>query len=234
MNAVGLLLTRRFSPFRKICEVPLLDIQWALIGIFQHWGVPQWIKVDNGRPFGDPQRQIVPPLALWLIALGIRVIFNRPKIPQDNAKVERSQSVLSNWTEWQKCTDACQLQCRLWEEADFHNLYYPVKRLDNKTRIQAFPSLLQSPRPFNPKNFDGRRVIDFIAQGHWERIVSKNGQIGLWGQRLQVGQKYAYQQVSIKIDSDLNRWLVFDQACKPIKYFDTAFTVENLWRLDLS
>lgn len=214
--------------------MPLLEIQWALIGIFHRWGVPQWIKVDNGRPFGDPQRQLIPPLALWLIALGIRVIFNRPKIPQDNAKVERSQGVLSNWTEWQKCHDAVELQWRLWKETDFHNLHYSVKRLGNKTRIQAFPTLLQSPRPFNPKNFEIQRVLEFIAEGHWERAVSQNGQIGLWGQRLQVGKKYAYQQVSIKLDPNFNRWLVFDQACNLIKVFDTAFTSENLWRLDLS
>lgn len=223
-----------FSPFRKICEVPLLDVQWALIGIFKNWGIPQWIKVDNGRPFGDPQRQIIPPLALWLIALGIRVIFNRPRIPQDNAKVERSQGVLSNWTEWHKCTDAAHLQYRLWQEADFHNLHYPVKRLKNKTRFQAFPSLLQSSKPFNPNNFDLPRVLEFIAQGNWERIVSKTGQINIWGQRLQVGMKYAYQQVSIKLDPKQNRWLVFDQACNLVKELDTAFTAENLWRLNLS
>jgi transposase InsO family protein len=234
MSIVGQLLTRRFSPFRKICEVPLLDIQSALIGVFHRWGVPRWIKVDNGRPFGDPQRQIVPPLALWLISLGIRVIFNRPRIPQDNAKVERSQGVMSKWTEWQKCHDAFELQCRLWEEADFHNIYYPVRRLGNQTRIQAFPSILQSPRPFNPKNNDMRGVLEFIAQGHWERTVSKNGQIRLWGQRLQLGQQFAYQQVSIKLDPTINRWLVFDLACNLIKTYDTAFTTKNLWRLDLS
>lgn len=214
--------------------MPLVDIQHALLRIFFTWGTPKWIKVDNGRPFGDPQRQVIPPLALWLIALGIRVIFNRPKIPQDNAKVERSQGVMSNWTEWHKCSNTLELQCRLWEEADFHNLHYPVKRLKGQTRIQAFPALLQSPRTFNPRNFDIQQVLDFVAQGHWERSLSKIGQINLWGQKVQVGLKYAYQQVSVKLDPHLNQWRVFDQSGNLIKTFDAAISPEKLWRLDLS
>jgi hypothetical protein len=56
--------------------------------VFKTFGVPSWIKVDNGRPLGDPQLEIIPPLALWLLCLGIKVIWNRPATPQDNAKVK--------------------------------------------------------------------------------------------------------------------------------------------------
>lgn len=209
-------------------------VQQELIHVFNNRGVPEWIKVDNGRPFGDPQRQIVPPITLWLIALGIRVIFNRPKIPQDNAKVERSQGVLSKWTEWHKCKDTFELRSRLWKEAEFHNLHYRVKRLDSKTRIQAFPTLLQSPRAFNPGNFHLSRALGFLAEGHWERVVSKNGQIRFWGKRLQIGLKYAHQLLSIKIDPSANQWLMFDPAGNLVKKFHTGITAEKLWKLDLS
>ena len=36
----------------------------------QNQGIPYWIKVDNGRPLGDPRLELIPPLALWLIGLG--------------------------------------------------------------------------------------------------------------------------------------------------------------------
>ena len=102
MNFQGWLYHRPFFPYKKISEVPLHEIQRALIVIFKSHGIPDWIKVDNGRPFGDPQMELIPPLALWLIGLGIQVIWNRPGTPQDNAKVERSQGVMARWTEYAK------------------------------------------------------------------------------------------------------------------------------------
>ncbi len=234
MSTAGRSSTRRFSPFKKICEVPLLDVQHALLRVFHLWGLPAWIKVDNGRPFGDPQRQVVPVLALWLIALGVRVLVNRPRVPQDNAKVERSQGVLSNWTEWHKCRNTSQLQSRLHKEAHFHNLHFPVKRLGGKTRLEAFPGLLHSHTDFDPTAFDLQRALDFIAQGYWERNVSQTGQIAFWARRLQVGLKYAYQPVSIKLDPLKNQWQVFAAGGNLIKAFDSLITAEKLWRLDLS
>ena len=43
------------------------------------------IKVDNGYPFAEPGQDTVPPLALWLIGLGIEMIWNRAFRPTDNA-----------------------------------------------------------------------------------------------------------------------------------------------------
>jgi len=201
---------------------------------FKAAGTPRCIKVDNGRPLADPQRETVPVLALWLLALGIKVIFNRPRTPQDNAKVERSQGVLSNWAEWEKCPDSFALQVRLWEEADFHNTLYPVSRLGHKTRAEAFPGLLRSPRHFDPADFDPQRAIDFVAKGTWERDVSKQGQFSFWGQRIQAGTKYAHQRISLKLDPKTNRWLAFDKAGAVVKIFDSKITDQNLWNLNLS
>lgn len=211
-----------------------MHIQCALIQIFKNWGIPRWIKVDNGRPFGDPQRQTVPVLALWLTALGIQVIFNRPRIPQDNAKVERSQRVLSNWTEWHKCANAAELQHRLWKEADFHNMTYPVSRLDGKTRREAFPGLSRSDIEFNPENFELQRALDLLAQGHWQRVVSINGQIDFWGIRIRVGKHYARQFMSIKLDPKQNLWMIFNPQGAIIKVVETSITDQKLWKLDLS
>lgn len=234
MSIVGRFSTHRFFPHKKICEVPVKAIQAALIMVFKLRGMPQWIKVDNGRPFGDPQLGIIPVLALWVIALGTGIIWNRRRTPQDNAKVERKQGVMSNWTEWGRCTDTVELQCRLWREADFNNLHYPVSRLKGKTRIEAFPGMLQSKRPYCPKQFDVQRAIDFLAQGHWKREVSKVGQIGFWGKRFSVGMKYRHQRVSVKLDPTTNHWQVFDASGNLIKERHTGITAEKLWNLDLS
>lgn len=204
------------------------------MSIFHRWGMPQYIKVDNGRPFGDPTRQIVPPLTLWLIGLGINVIFNRPRTPQDNAKVERSQGVLAQWTEYEKCQNHFELQARLWQQTDFHNLYYPVTRLGNKTRLEYYPKLLYAPNSFNPAQFDIQKVWDFIAKGAWEREVSAQGQFYIWGQRFSIGRKYAYHKISIKLNPQLNQWRVFDDKANLIKTLDAPFSTNNIWNLDVS
>ena len=227
-------MTLPFSPYKKISEVPLRTVQRALIWIFKVWGVPGWFKVDNGRPFGDPQMELVPPLALWLIGLGIRVVWNRPATPTDNAKVERSQGVMGKWTEYAKCPDTPGLQDRLWKEAEFHNLHFPVRRKKNRKRIELFPRLLHTGREWSPGDFELERVLAFLATGHWERKVSSNGQVSIYGQRFSVGVRHKHQVISLKLDPVKNCWNIYDAGGGPIKEQPSPFSEKNIWALDLS
>jgi hypothetical protein len=214
--------------------VALGQVQQALLDAFTTVGRPQAIKVDNGRPMGDPRRETIPVLALWLVALGIKVIFNRIGVPQDNAKVERMQGVLSNWTEWRKCANAQDLQQRLDREADFHNTKYRVSRLGLKTREQVYLNLLRSPIPFDPQDFDVQRAINFVAQGQWEREVSSGGQFSHWGQRIQIRITHAHKRLSIRLNAQTNQWEAFAPNGDLVAAFDSNITKENLWNLNLS
>ena len=149
-------------------------------------------------------------------------------MPQDNAKVERGQGTMSKWTEWNKCEHTFALQCRLWREAEFNNCHYPVSRLGRKTRLEAFPGLLQSKRPYCPHKFDLQRVLDFLAEGHWKRQVSKVGQIAFWGRRFSVGQQFRHQIVSIKLDPGSNQWQVFNATGDLIKTVNTEISAQKI------
>lgn len=234
MNTQEWSLTHQFFPKKKISEVPVLEIQAALITIFKSIGVPQWIKVDNGRPFGDPQLKLVPPIALWLIGLGIKVIWNRPATPQDNAVVERSQGVMGKWTEYQKCKHTFDLQMRLWKEVDFHNYHFPIRRRGNKTRIQLFPKLMHTGRDWQPKNFKLNRILIFMAKGCWERKASSSGQVNFYGHRFSIGSRYRHQIISIKLNPRKNCWNIFEAKGSLVKSQPSAFTEQNIWKLDLS
>lgn len=234
MNIQGRSLTRRFSPKKKISEVPVRQVQQELISVFKNRGVPHWIKVDNGRPFGDPKLELVPPLALWLIGLGIKVIWNPPATPQDNGVVERSQGVMGNWTEFAKCIDTDDLQHRLWKEAEFHNLYFPIRRKGNKTRIRLFPKLLHTGKEWAPHGFKLNRVLIFLAKADWERKVSSIGQISIYGQRFSVGVQFKHQKVSIKLNPRNNLWNIFDANGELIKTYPSPFSEKNIWNLDFS
>jgi hypothetical protein len=227
-------LTRPFSPYKKISEVPIREIQHALISVFKIRGIPEWIKVDNGRPLGDPQLTLVPPLALWLIGCGINVIWNRPATPQDNAIVERSQGVMANWTHYSTCKDTFELQIRLWKEAEFHNLYFPIRRKGNKTRMELFPKLIHTGKAWNPADFDLNRILAFLAKGDWQRKVSTNGQFSFYAQQLSVGVKYKNQRVSIRLNPEKNQWDIFDEKGEIIKSTPSPFSIKSVWKLDFS
>ena len=117
MSIVAHFWRRLFSPHSRINQVDLLAVRDALICIFKRWGLPMAMKVDNGAPFGDPLRKSIPVLGLWLIALDIEMIWNRPSQPTDNAKVERMQGTSGRWAEADRCNNLLQLEDRLADVA---------------------------------------------------------------------------------------------------------------------
>jgi transposase InsO family protein len=65
-------------------------VQTHLIDLFRCYGLPVRINTDNGAPWGAPRQPgQISELAIWLIRLGIRVGFSRPRHPQTNGKDER-------------------------------------------------------------------------------------------------------------------------------------------------
>jgi len=177
--------------------------------------------------------EIVPPLALWLIALNIRVVWNKPRTPQENAKVERCQGTLGKWTEYKKCKSTFDLQASLWEESKFYNFHFPISRKKNKKRITLFPKLKHTGRNWNPSDLDVERVLNFLSKGCWERVVSSVGQTNLYGHIIQIGTRYKNQRISIKLCPILNHWKFYDTKGNLIKTLPTAIDEKSIWHLDL-
>ena len=75
---------------------------------FGRWGRPERIRVDNGAPWGS-SGDLPTDLALWLIGLGIEMIWNTPRRPQENGVVERSQGTAKRWAEPRACATAEEL-----------------------------------------------------------------------------------------------------------------------------
>lgn len=179
-----------------------------MIDIFNQRGMPEQIKVDNGRPFGDPQKEGLPTLALWLLGLGIVVIWNRPRTPQDNAKVERNQGVLGRWTEYKTTVSTKDLQRTLYREAQFYNTVFRDRRCNMTTRLERHPTMGHTGRSYAAELFEPQRVADFIATGSWQRKVSKNGQVHIGGQRFSIGKQHANQLLSVCFDAQHKVWIV--------------------------
>ncbi|HVZ65829.1 MAG TPA: helix-turn-helix domain-containing protein [Lacunisphaera sp.] len=61
----------------------------AMLALFQRYGLPRAIQVDNGPPFGGGGSLGLSRLSAEWLRLGIKVQFGRPACPQDNAAHER-------------------------------------------------------------------------------------------------------------------------------------------------
>ena len=205
-----LLLIVPLSPHKRISQVSESCIKQALIEVFQQWGQPKSIKVDNGKPIGDPQRKSIPQLALWLTGLGIEVIFNRPRRPTDNAVVERMQQTTRNWAEVKTAANLQQLKQRLEQVRRIQRQLYPVPRLGGKTRIETFPQLLQKTKVYCPVRFDTNRVYQKLSQFTFVSFVSAAGQFILYNQIYYLTLQHKKQYVIIKFDPDQILWHVYD------------------------
>jgi len=206
-----------FFPYHRISQVPLKEILPRLICVFEHWGKPGSMRVDNGEPFGSPKMNPTTALSLWLIANDIDMIFNRPYCPQMNAKVEKMQDTTSRWAEIDTCQNLEELQSRLNQEVIIQRTAYKVTRLGNKTRLEVFHELEISKRIFRVQDFDPERVYAFLAKKTYPRKVSSDGQITHFCRKIQISTKYKAQYITIKFNAVECSWQVFDNKLNLIK-----------------
>jgi transposase InsO family protein len=85
----------RFSLGIKACEnEQCLSVKTRLTSIFEAYGLPDQINVDNGNPWGSSHLTPYTHLGVWLMQLGIRISHSRPGHPQTNGKCERFHRTL--------------------------------------------------------------------------------------------------------------------------------------------
>jgi transposase InsO family protein len=200
-----------------------------LLFLFKKWGLPKAIKTDNGDPFGVPTRDVIPIMSLWLKGWGITPILNRPRHPQDNAKVERAQGTTSRWAEIEKAANVADLQARLDIIIAEQRDKYPVKRLKRAYRTQVFPNLYDIQRPFDDKLFDIQAVYDLLASKTLQRKVSSNGGIALYTKHFQVHSYLKHQFVFLKFNPVKIGWDAFNNNKELLKFIpDDRFAKDKI------
>src|SRR5438445_407370 len=127
--------------------------------VFARWGLPERMRVDNGHPWGS-HSDLPPALALWLIGLGVAVIGNEPRRPQQNGVVERSNGVAQQWVEPWAITDAARLQPRLDWAVRIQREVYPA--IAGCSRLEAYPALATTRRPYRAEEEPGMWRLEHI------------------------------------------------------------------------
>jgi hypothetical protein len=198
--------------------VPVPLVQQALRAPFRHWGLPQWLRVDNGVPWGSfndlPTR-----FALWVVGLGVQWHWNAPRCPQQNPKSERSQGTGKRWAEPGGCRSVAELQQRLDEADRLQREAYPTK--SGSSRWELFPDLRHSGRPYTraweERAWDLRRVEEHLAEYVAVRRVSCGGHVGVYDQPRYVGRQYLGQYVQVQYDPQAHGWLISDAQGRELR-----------------
>ena len=212
----------RFSPQGRWTTVESILVQQRLQAVFEQWGLPDSIRFDNGKPWGQPTQRIPTCLALWLVGLGIQPIFGRPRQSTDNAVVERSHGVLTPWVEPETCATWVELQQRLDEFVHIQREVYPACA-NGLSRLMTFPDLCVPRRPYRRQDDEQLwqllLVYEYVAQLRCTRTVEKNGRITHFTAEYFVGRSYAAQQVTVYLNLDTGEWITEDRQGAIIKRF---------------
>jgi hypothetical protein len=188
-------------------------IQDGLRQIFSYWGLPDRLRVDNGYPWGSgggfPSE-----MALWLIGLGIEMLWIPPACPQQNGVVERAQGTGQNWAEPHTCRDRAELQRRCDDLDRRQRERYPYR--DDRSRGDVFPALHQVRRPYQRRReaslWEVSKVWQVVAQQVVRRQVDCTGSVSLYHRTRYVGKPYIGKQVYVSLDPTGPTWIFADEA----------------------
>lgn len=174
----------RFAVGLRACaQMTTAVVQAVLIEIFERYGLPEQMLMDNGAPWGSAAWGGYTPLTVWLLRLGIGVLHGRPYHPQTQGKEERFHRTLVTELLANSSFESfaqTQQQFDRWREC--YNTVRPHEALAMATpasRYQASPrSYPQSlPAIVYDSPFEVRRVQD-------------KGKINYRGRRLHVGRGF--------------------------------------------
>jgi hypothetical protein len=198
-------------------------VQQSLRAAFARWGLPGRLRVDNGKPWGS-WSDLPPALALWLIGLGIDMVWNDPRCPQQNGVVERSQGTAKRWAEPQACHSVAELQARLDADDALQRERYPLTR--GRTRWELFPGLAHSGRPYQETEeaatWSLERVRDHLAGYVVPRRVDRQGKVSVYNRNLYVGVVHGGKAVCVQYDPEQGQWLISDREGRELRALPAA------------
>jgi hypothetical protein len=176
-------------------------------------------------------------LALWLIGLGVGLIWNPPRTPRRNGVVERSQGVGQNWAEPAACATAAQLQGRLDEFDRIHREEYPA--IGGRSRREAYPRLSHSGRGYHrqreAKQWDLTRVLNWLSESTVARRVDVNGKVSVYDRCHWVGRTHVGRSVWVTLDPETTEWVIMSEGGGVLKRtVATELTAERICRLSVS
>jgi Mu transposase, C-terminal len=236
MNAAARHSRPRFSPQGRWNQVSPEEVRVQLRHTLSRWGRPETIRVDNGSPWGS-KGDFPTELAMWLIGLGIGMIWNTPRRPQENGVVERSQGTGNRWCEPGTCESPTELQTRLEKMDQLHREVYPYR--ERLSRLAYYPSLAHNGRLYSTELeaalWDWRRVTAHLSGYVGARRVNKNGDVSIYDRAYYVGVRFQGQEVYVTFDPETIEWVFSDESGRELRHKAAReITPERVMALDVT
>jgi transposase InsO family protein len=197
-----------FSRF-ILCISPVAACSEALVRrrmrpLFQCYGLPRAIRVDNGAPFGSPTTGAalgLTRLSVWWLRLGIAVEFTRPGCPQDNGAHEQMHRVLKAETAHPPARTLAQQRRRMEEWRRDYNEQRPHAALG-----QAVPASCYDPEI---RRYQGVPALHYPADCV-VRTVSAKGTVKWAGLVRNVGRAFSGARIGLRALSGVPAaWAVY-------------------------
>jgi transposase len=231
----AVLLTVVFAEGR-FSQVSPARTQAALRKAFTTWGLPDALRVDNGPPWGSAN-DLPTDLALWVLGMGVEMIWNPPRQPRRNGVVERFQGVGQCWLEPESCFSAGQLQRKANWLDRLQREEYPVA--EGKSRIQVHPRLAHSGKAYNRSweraHWSLNAVATHLGDYNVPRVVDGKGMISLYNRNCYVGRPPVARTVWVTFDPQRLEWIVCDAKGNQVRRLPAPeISGERIVRLSVS
>jgi transposase InsO family protein len=181
-------------------------VRTHLTTLFQTYGLPERMLMDNGTPWGSGTRAPLTTLTAWLIRLGIRVLHGRPYHPQTQGKVERlHRTLLAELIRPHPFASlhACQPAFAAWR--DLYNQQRPHAALQGAVPAERYHS---SSRPFPerllPLAYPSTDIL---------RKVDASGKISFRGRTFRVSRALIGDYVALRPTPSHGVWDVWFAHC---------------------
>ncbi len=176
----------------------ITSVKAEFIRLFKIYGLPEYIKSDNGPPFAASNSLMgLTKLSVWWVSLGIKLHRIDPGKPYQNGSHERmhrdmkrelESQIIGNLTLHQKMFDK-------WRKE--YNTERPHEALKMKTPESIY---VKSKFPY----FENEDPHIEYPLSYKSRIVNSRGYINWSGHRIMIGNPFAGYRIGIKKDKMQN------------------------------
>ena len=157
------------------------DIQPQLQAVFERYGLPVQINVDNGPPWGGAEavEHGLTELTVWMIRLGVRVTHSRPHHPQTNGKIERFHRTLNDEViAGSHYADHDQVQRAFDRWRPIYNCVRPHESLGMQTPIERYrPSPFAMPPKLPEIQYRSDDIVTKVAAPGYVRFAGRKWRV---------------------------------------------------------
>lgn len=204
----------RFSMGLKACQDETKQtVKAHLESIFQDYGLPDQINVDNGNPWGAADLESLTSLQVWLIKLGIKLTHSAPYHPQTNGKDERfHRSLKLEVLHQRKYKNQSDIQKAFDEWRHVYNFKRPHQAIGNLPPSSRYqPSARQWSDQEEPYYYN---QLDLVR-----KVTKDRGMFCFKGKRYRAGKGLSGEYIAIKETEQSDQYAIFfrDQFIKKFR-----------------